>query len=226
MAIQLLLPGLVLPAPDMADLPPALPDLWGWPDVGAATLSAQACLLGAAGEALVDSLLLRYGLVPLPVPPGLAADRLVVHRGRLLRMQIKSTSSARDDGYAVNCERGYRNSPQGRRAYDVEDYDLLAVAVLPENVVWFTTDTRLRHRVSWGEVAALRARPRDSLEAALVALGLDPASPGREGRHVGRDGARDAAADDRSDGRDLPVVDDASGALDVDAADPLPPCAA
>lgn len=221
MAIQLPLSGLVLPVPVLPSSHPDRADLWDWPDVDAATLCAQACLLGAAGEALVDSVLLRYGLVPLPVPPGMAADRLVVHPDRLLRMQIKSTSSRREDGYAVNVVRGYRGSPQGRRAYDADDYDILAIAVLPEMVVHFTTECRGRHRVPWGEIAALRARPRDTLETALVALGLDPGAAGRR-----RNALEPAADGPAARHPHAPAAGAAADTADISDTDLLPPCAA
>ncbi|MEM7709239.1 MAG: hypothetical protein AAF264_00465 [Pseudomonadota bacterium] len=174
MAVQYRLPGLLPQEPaDPCRLGPGHA-LWSFPNVPPETLCAQANLLGCAGEALVDSLLLRYGLIPLAVPAGLAVDRVVVHPNGLFRMQIKTTATRRADGYAINAERGYRGSPQGRRGYDADDYDMLAIVALPDDVVRFTTEVRSRHRICLSEVPGLRADPRASLEAALIRIGLDP----------------------------------------------------
>lgn len=174
MAIQYRLPGLLPPEPaDPCRLGPGHA-LWSFPHVAAETLCAQANLLGCAGEALVDSLLLRHGLIPLAVPAGLAVDRIVIHPGGSFRLQIKTTATRREDGYAINAERGYRGSPQGRRGYEADDYDMLAIVALPDDVVRFTTDVRPRHRIFLSEIAGLRADPRASLEAALIRIGLDP----------------------------------------------------
>ena len=174
MAIQYRLPGLL---PQEQANPCRLGPghvLWPFPHVPAETLCAQANLLGSAGEALVDSILLRHGLIPLAVPAGLAVDRVVVHPCGLFRLQIKTTATRRADGYAVNAERGYRGSPQGRRGYDADDYDMLAIVALPDDVVRFMTEVRPRHRIHLTEITGLRQDPRASLETALIRIGLDP----------------------------------------------------
>ena len=214
MAIQLILPGLSLPAATGPSATTTRSDLWHYPHLDTETLCAHACALGAAGEALVDSLLLRYGLIPLPVPPGFAADRLVLCAGHLLRLQVKTTSSLQEAGYCVNAQRGYRGAPQGRRDYGPADYDILAIVVLPEMVCRFSTDLRSRHRIAPGEIAGLRADPRASLAEALLHLGLDP-DPG-DGLAPEETGA---ASDPGPDGLDVPD--------DVDPDDlALPPVAA
>lgn len=172
MAIQLTLTGLALPAPPAA-LETAR-DLWSYPDVPGATICDNACLIGAAGEALCDSLLLRHGLLPMSVPGSLPTDRLVYVPGGLVRMQIKTSSVPRDGAFNFNAAKGYRNSPQGARGYAEDDYDILALVCLSENVIAFTAEVRAYHRVPLFAVPGLRADPRATLTEALIRVGLDP----------------------------------------------------
>ena len=116
---------------------------------------------------------------------------------------------------AVNAQRGYRGAPQGRRDYEAADYDILAIAVLPEMAVRFTTDLRSRHRIAPGEIACLRADPRASLAEALLRLGLDPDT----GPSVADADATDAAPDPGPD-------PDLDGLFDAEADLALAPMAA
>lgn len=172
MAIQLTLRGLDLPVPPAA-LGTAR-DLWSYPDVPGTTISDNACLIGAAGEALCDSLLLRHGLLPMAVPGSLPTDRLVYVPGGLARVQIKTCSAPRDGAFNFNAAKGYRNSPQGARGYADDDYDILALVCLSENVIAFTSEVRAYHRVPVFAVPGLRADPRATLTEALIRIGLDP----------------------------------------------------
>ena len=171
MPVQLPLTGLSLPEP--APLASAdLSDLWSYPDLSTQTLCTHAKLLGHAGECLTDSLLCRFGLLTIPLPELSSADRLVLHPARALRLQVKTTSSLRSGAWQFNIQRGYGHAPSGIRPYDAGAFDLLALVVLPENVVRFTAELRPRQRIAPAEIAALRADPRASVEEALLALGL------------------------------------------------------
>lgn len=152
----------------------ASPDIRDYPDVSTEALTAHAKWVGAAGEALVDSLLLRSGIYTAQLPETLPADRLVYHAGRPLRLQVKSTTHPRRGGYTFNVLRGYHRAPSGVRGYAESDFDLLALVVLPENVAKFTAEKALSHRILHREIAPLRAQPLRSLDHALAALGIAP----------------------------------------------------
>ncbi len=171
MAVQLSLAGLDLPRiPRSVE---AVRPLWHYPQVSGSVICEHAVLIGSAGEALVDSLLLRYGLLPMCVPGGLASDRMVYTSGGLVRLQVKTCAIPRDGAYAFNAMRGYRNAPQGTRVYDVDDFDVLALVGLADNVVWFTHRTPRTFRILVSAIPGLRADPRASLEQALLGLGID-----------------------------------------------------
>ena len=211
MAIQLTLRGLVLSTPPPAVLT-ARP-LWGFPDIAAADLCENAVLVGAAGEALVDSLLLRHGLLPLAMPGSLSCDRIVWMPGGAFRLQVKTTVNARGGSFTFNAARGYRGAPQGRRAYGEDDYDVLALVALSEDVVAFTAEVRSHHRIPVAAVPGLRADLRATLTEALLRLGLDPDAAPPDADPAAD--AKDAAPDPEPD---------LDGLSDADLA--LPPMAA
>lgn len=171
MSHQLHLPGVELPfdSSRLIDLSWAL---WPFPEVPHYVLSRHAKMLGQAGEHLVDSLLCRYGLISLPVPEVLPVDRLVVHPDRLVRIQVKTSSSCRDGAYHFSLHKGYQRGPTGIKPYAPNDFDIAAFVVLPENVVLFTASKQASCRIPISEIAHLRARPRDSLDEALLELGV------------------------------------------------------
>ena len=170
MPFQSLLPGL-LPRPPLC-LPSGSQRLWDFPGLSLEDRCRHAKALGHAGECLVDSLLLRYGLQVVRLPEFCGTDRLVLHPRQILRLQVKTTTTRRRHGWEFNAHHGYSRSPRGLRPYAEGAIDLLALVVLPENVVRFTTEARPRHRISDTELAALRADPKASLEAAFWSLGL------------------------------------------------------
>ena len=170
MPFQSLLPGL-LPRPPLC-LPPGSQRLWAFPHLTHEDRCRHAKALGHAGECLVDSLLLRYGLQVVQLPEFSGTDRLVLHPRQILRLQVKTTTTRRRHGWEFNAHHGYSRSPRGLRPYGPDAIDLLALVVLPENAVRFTTEQKARHRIRDAELAALRADPRASLEAAFWSLGL------------------------------------------------------
>ncbi|MFC3060004.1 hypothetical protein [Paenirhodobacter populi] len=175
MTFQPLLPGL-LPRPPLC-LPPGSHQLWSFPDLSRKDRCRHAKALGLAGECLVDSLLLRYGLSVMRLPEFTAVDRLILHPEQILRLQVKTTTVRQNGGWCVNAHHGYGRSPQGLRPYEPDAFDLLALVVLPENAVFFTAERRSRHRVRDTELAMIKADPRLSLEAAFWSLGLSVPGP-------------------------------------------------
>ncbi|MBM2578170.1 hypothetical protein JQC91_17825 [Jannaschia sp. Os4] len=171
MAVQLSLAGLDLPRVPVPVV--AAQSLWNFPNVRGETICANAVLVGTAGEALVDSLLMRHGLLPMPVPGNLASDRLVYTPGGLARIQVKTCGTPRDGGYTFSIGKGYRNGPGGVRAYDVDAFDILALVCLADDAVLFTHEMRSDLRIPTRAIPGLRADPRASLEEALIGIGID-----------------------------------------------------
>lgn len=179
---QLMLPGFApLPEPrrHAASAGEARETLAAYPDLPAADLCRHAKRLGKAAELLVDSLLMRLGERVLPVDEHEPFDRILWLPGRPLRLQVKARHRCSGHAWLFNVTRGYGRSPEGVRPYGDDDFDILALVVLPEGVVKFVLPGAAHHRIHRREIAGLRARPRDSLDAALSALGLDAAIPRR-----------------------------------------------
>lgn len=152
------------------NLQDALHDLGGYPSVTPDAVCRRARLIGLAGEALVDSLLLRHGLHPSALPEGASADRLVPFGQRTVRIQIKTRTHPGPRGYSFRMRKGYRGNPQGTRAYDEGDFDIAALVALPENVVFFTCAQAVNLTMPLSAIPALAAHPLVSLDVALEAL--------------------------------------------------------
>ncbi|MGR3435064.1 MAG: hypothetical protein ACU0CO_09280, partial [Shimia sp.] len=103
-----------------------------------------------------------------------SADKLVCIDDTLVGVQIKTVTHPDTGGtWRVQVRRGCSRGT-GRRGYPAAAFDLLAVAVLPENVVFFTADRTECHAIRVCEIAGLRAAPLASFAQALCTLGLDP----------------------------------------------------
>lgn len=168
MPYQPVLRGLDLPLP-----PPLLPDaddLSRWPDVTPDAVCRQAKRLGAAGEALFDSQALCFGEVVAKVPDFLPYDRVILRRDQTLRVQIKASVIPGRGGYEIALRRGYRGSPQGMRPYEADDFDLLAIVLLRDGVIFYSSSKRERQLVSFAQIPYLRAHPRESYDAALAEI--------------------------------------------------------
>jgi hypothetical protein len=184
---QLLLPGLDLPvvparrAARIATRPqaPAREALASYPDVAPTDLCRHAKTLGRAGELLVDSLFARLGERLLEAPEHEAYDRILWLPGQALRVQIKTRHRASGGQWVFTLTRGYQRGPGGTRPYAPDDYDILAAVLLSEGVVSFAPRGLHRHCIPLSAMTRLRTRPRDSLDAALRALGHDAAIPQR-----------------------------------------------
>jgi hypothetical protein len=167
---------------DDCSLSRAFEDLKSYPDVTPEALSRHARAIGAAGEALVDSLLLRHGLVPAVVQDGLPTDRLLQLPSAVARLQIKTRTRPGPTGYLFRMARGYRGNPGGRRPYDDADYDIAALVMLPLNLVYFTSRKGPQHLVTFAEIRRLHKAPLASLDTALRSFftpeELEPQFPG------------------------------------------------
>ena len=179
---QLTLPGFALastPLPRHGTGPAteARAALADYPDIPAAELCRHAKRLGKAAELLVDSLLVRLGERAFPADEHEPFDRILWLPGRPLRVQIKSRHRRLGALWPFEVRKGYQRAPEGTRPYGADEFDLLALVVLPEAVVKFVPAGGVRHSIHQREIPGLRARPRASLDAALRALGRDAAVP-------------------------------------------------
>ena len=174
MAIQMLLPGLD-PAP-MLSTRRSRADLSTYPHVDPMVLQTQAKEIGRAGELLAHSVLIRLGEQCYTAGEEAAFDLLLMRPEAALRVQVKTTTNARDGVYRFRMQKGYRGNPAGVRLYAPGDYDLAALVILPHDAVLFTAAKQEIHMVPCRSVGALRARPYASLQQALQDLGL-PVSP-------------------------------------------------
>lgn len=177
MPLQLTLPGFQLPArpPEAHEARGALAP---YPDLDGPTLCRYAKHLGAAGELLFDSLMMRLGERVVPAEEHEHFDRILWLPDRFLRVQIKTRNVASGSGYHFGIRKGYQRGPVGTRPYARADFDLLALVVLPESVIRFTSEWRASHVVAAAEIPGLRRHPRTSFDDALRGLGLESAVPG------------------------------------------------
>jgi len=174
MTTQPTLPGLLLPVPHAprsvttADIA----ELRRFPDVSPEAKTVFAKRFGTAAEQLCDSTLTRLGFEPFPAPEFAPYDRVVRIDDADLRLQIKVRLSAEGGRFAFRVVHGNPRQSPGVRAYPDDAFDIVALVVLHENVVKFTASKAQRQCITLSEVAALRANPFASLEAALRELEL------------------------------------------------------
>ena len=167
---QFLLPGFQLPAspPECRDARVALRD---YPDVSGAVMCRYGKQLGTAGELLFDSVMMRLGERSIRCEEHEPFDRILWLPDGLVRVQIKTRHTITGDSYVFDIKKGYQRGPTGTKPYDPSDFDMLALVILPEGVIRFTSEWRNTHRVRLCEIPSLRARPGDSLAEALDRLG-------------------------------------------------------
>jgi len=168
---QFLLPGFQPPAPppECRDAREALRD---YPYISGQTMCRFGKQLGAAGELLFDSIMMRLGERSIACAEHEQFDRILWLPDALIRVQIKTRHSMTGDSYVFDIKKGYQRGPTGTKPYDRSDFDMLALVILPEGVIRFTSEWRNTHRIRTCEIPALRARPGASLLDALGGLGL------------------------------------------------------
>lgn len=86
--------------------------------------------IGDVAEFLFDARAVQHRLiVNRPIHAGTVYDRVVEFGGRFFKVQIKCVSkTAKDGGYNVLLMRG-----NNKRAYELEEVDVFAVYVMPED---------------------------------------------------------------------------------------------
>ena len=176
---QPFLPGIVPPTRP-AETRDARLALAAYPDIPVTDLCRHAKVLGRAAEFLVDSVLTRLAERVYPADEYERHDRLILlPDGTPLRVQVKTRHSQSLTGaYVFNLKQRSARGSTGKGPYLPEDFDLLAMVVLTENIVSFTADWQTRHVIEPGEIPALRRHPRATLDAALMRLGHAHAIPG------------------------------------------------
>jgi hypothetical protein len=141
-----------------------------FPAIDSAIASRHARALGLAGERLVESILLRHGLFPAPMPDGSPSDLLIPLANMSLRVQVKTTTRCGPRGYTFRMTKGYRFSPAGCRPYEEGDFDIAAVVALPINTVMFTASQMTTLLMPFERIPLYQAQPLASLETALAEL--------------------------------------------------------
>ncbi|WP_092779738.1 hypothetical protein [Jannaschia pohangensis] len=130
-------------------------------------------MIGQAGAAVVDSILLPRGIPVMPAPDGRPYDRLALIGDDAITIQIKTTTHPTGSGlYGWNISCGYRNSPRGRRRYGHRAFRLLACVVLPEHAVVFRLPGSSRVSLRVAELGVLRRDPLASFYQCLHEIGL------------------------------------------------------
>jgi hypothetical protein len=181
---QFFLPGLapveatplsLLPRLGVPDL--CLPALFDYPFVEGQVRSANAKAIGRAGEVLVDSTLIRLGFESFAPGEDQGYDRVIGLNDplactlRLLaRVQVKTTTCLSGDAYSFPMSCGYRGSPQGRRGYGEDAFDIAALVILRHNAIFFTAEKRPTHVIPRALVPMLRDKPQSTLLPALRAV--------------------------------------------------------
>lgn len=149
---------------------PSTDDLRHFPELSRDMLTRHAKWFGLSGEHLVDSILLRFGIYTSQLPEMLPADRIVYHPDGDLRLQIKTCCRVRRGYFHFSLTKGYHRSPTGVKCYKPDDFDIVALVALSENVVKFTADRHQSHRIALCDIDALRMDPCASLERAIEAF--------------------------------------------------------
>jgi len=156
-------------------------DLLQFPQIDTDVLRYHGKQFGRAGELLVESVLLSVGVQSVGVAEHLPFDYVVFLDQGVLRVQVKTATRPRANCFNFNVSHGYHRSPGGVRGYAENDYDLLALVCLSENVVKFTADRRRSQIIGIEEIEGLRRRPGSSFESALTGLGVDQMAPAAAG---------------------------------------------
>lgn len=168
---QFMLPGFAPPARPL-EFREAREALRNYPDIPGTTMSRYGKQLGTAGELLFDSLMMRLGERSIECAEHEPFDRILWLPDGFVRVQIKTRHTMTNGSYVFDVKKGYNRGPNGTQSYNRSEFDILALVVLPEDVIRFTSEWRNTHRVKLSEIPQLRTRPADSLHEALEGLGM------------------------------------------------------
>lgn len=176
---QLYLPGMTMPSRPL-ETRNAREALASYPHMTTDDLCRHAKVLGIAAELLVDSVLMRLGERAYATPEFERHDRvLLLPQGVQVRIQVKARHCRTDTGsYIFDLKQRSARGATGKGPYLPQDFDVLAMVILTEGVVYFSADWQNRHVIQSGEIPGIRRNPRMSLDAALARLGHTDAIPG------------------------------------------------
>lgn len=151
-----------------------LPSALWFPDLAGSARSADAKVIGLSGEHLVMSEVTRHGFEAWLVPERFGHDIRVNHIRLSWRIQVKTVTFPKNGYYTVTLQKGCHSSAQGRRDYDVDEFEMVAIAILPHNVVIFTHQRGPTIRISEAEVRFAIENPGNSFLTAFAELLADP----------------------------------------------------
>ncbi len=137
---------------------------------GAAYGAPSAILIGEAGANLVLSKLQGWGIPTQVAMPGIAYDLIADIAGLdLLRIQVKTRSTAKGNSCAFNLTRGFYYSKAGIFNYGRDDFDLAAFVCLSIGAIFFCHDPKdyISVRRAWMQSSTIA---RDSFDLALQAI--------------------------------------------------------
>lgn len=161
--------------PDIPSPDPCFPDLIWFPHINGSERSGSATSLGLSGEYVVMAEAIRHGFEAYLAHGGLSHDIRAAWKRISWRIQVKAVTFPTNGSYTVNLQKGYRNSPQGRRGYDADAFDMVAVVILPLNVVIFTCQRDAQIRIGVDEVRYAQAHPGNSFRTAFLEMLGNPA---------------------------------------------------
>ncbi|WER11085.1 hypothetical protein PUH89_08990 [Rhodobacter capsulatus] len=141
------------------------PALVDYPHVSGRVRAQEAKRIGAAGERLVDSYLIRWGFHPFEAPESEPFDRLFLVSDHLLRMQVKTVTYPKGRAYLFPMEQGHTKCVGGRHKYAHGAFDIAALVILPEDAIYFTSEMRGIHRVAISELPHPAAQARNARAA-------------------------------------------------------------
>ncbi|OZB39273.1 MAG: hypothetical protein B7X48_09665 [Acidiphilium sp. 34-60-192] len=127
-------------------------------------------MIGEAGANLVLSKLQGWGIPTQVAMPGIAYDLIADIPGvDLLRIQVKTRSTAKGNSCAFNLTRGFYYSKAGIFNYGRDDFDLAAFVCLSIGAVFFCHDPKdyISVRRAWMQSSMIA---QDSFDLALQAI--------------------------------------------------------
>lgn len=144
--------------------------LWSYPAVSSHDRRMNAVLIGKSGEHLVNSILLRHGIVGYYGGDFSGCDLRIRSPIGDISIRIKTITQRRGEYYYFSMRRGSVHLKGGVREYDHSELAIAALVVLPLNAVRFTADLSLSPSIHVSEINRLICRPQESLGKAIAQL--------------------------------------------------------